>query len=197
MSAQDAARSRPRLELPDNVSVAIAGVREEGQTLTQRFEPSFYVSPPDFELVVQWYRCSSLLICDWRADSRSHRDKLCPHGRRCRGDHRGQRAAEVVFDPQPGSTPAPQPVGSPPPTDQPPEVSITPAATDAVASTGWYNRETSGSDGVEIDVVAADASGVSKLVCHDGNDEVLDVEDTHGAIVLGDGQPCDRVCRDR
>ena len=54
-------------ELPDNFSVAIDGVLEEGQTLTQRFEPSFYITPFDFERVVQWYRCTSLIcVCGSR-----------------------------------------------------------------------------------------------------------------------------------
>ena len=172
-------------ELPDNFSVAIEGVLEEGQTLTQRFEPSFYITHPDFERVVKWYRCTSL-ICVWEPIPGATGPSYV-----LTGDDVGATISVVVqlksysilsqaYGAATGRIAAAD--------DQPPELSITPVAADAVAGTGWYNRVTSGGDGVEVDVVAADPSGVSSLVCRDGNEVVLDVDGASGSIVLGDGR---------
>ncbi len=157
----------------------------EGQTLTQRFEPSFYITHPDFERVVQWYRCTSL-ICVWEpipgATEASYVLTSGDVGMNIRVSV--QLKSYSILSP--GYAAAGGPVAAL--DDEGPEVSIIPAAADAVASTGWYNRVTSGGDGVEVEVVAADPSGVSSLVCHDGNDAVLDVDGASGSIVLGDGR---------
>ena len=172
-------------ELPDNVSVAIEGVLEEGQTLTQRFEPSFYITHPDFERVVQWYRCTSL-ICVWEPIPGATGTSYVLTGDDVGATIRVSVQLKSYSILSPGYAAAGGPVAAL--DDEGPEVSIIPAAADAVASTGWYNRVTSGGDGVEVEVVAADPSGVSSLVCHDGNDAVLDVDGASGSIVLGDGR---------
>jgi hypothetical protein len=60
-------------------------------------------------------------------------------------------------------------------------------ASDSVAASGWYNRASSGTDGVEVDVSASDPSGVTHLGCTDGPTNVLDVAAAGGTFTLSNG----------
>jgi hypothetical protein len=70
---------------------------------------------------------------------------------------------------------------------EPPTVTIAVDAGDAVASTGWYNAESSGTDGVTVHVSASDPSGVAGMSCSDG-DEAVSVPAEGGALTLDDGE---------
>jgi hypothetical protein len=68
-----------------------------------------------------------------------------------------------------------------------PTITITTDAADHLATTGWYNAASSGTDGVLVHVSASDASGVSSLSCSDGVASVLDTTLSSGQFTLGDG----------
>src|SRR5437899_2685834 len=71
--------------------------------------------------------------------------------------------------------------------NQPPVITVAAGPSDAVAASGWYNRASSGTDGVEVDVSASDPSGVTHLSCTDGATTVLDVSAASGSFTLTDG----------
>jgi hypothetical protein len=54
-----------------------------------------------------------------------------------------------------------------------PVITVSTAAGDSVAASGWYNIASSGTDGVQVNVSASDASGVASLSCTDGASSVL------------------------
>ena len=58
-------------------------------------------------------------------------------------------------------------------------------------ASGWYDIDSSGTDGVDVDVSANDDSGVSNITCTDGATEVLNVDASSGSFVLGDGELVD------
>jgi len=66
-------------------------------------------------------------------------------------------------------------------------ITVAAGPSDAVAASGWYNRASSGTDGVEVDVSASDPSGVTHLSCTDGATTVLDVSAASGSFTLTDG----------
>lgn len=71
---------------------------------------------------------------------------------------------------------------------EPPIVDVRVAAGDTASDNGWYNAAAGDTDGVAIDVVVGDDSGVATLRCTDHGRVVLDVTDRPAAtVVLGDG----------
>jgi hypothetical protein len=74
-----------------------------------------------------------------------------------------------------------------PPDTTPPAVTLATVPSDQVAATGWYNKASSGTDGVRVDVSASDSSGVPNLTCTDGSTTVLDTSTGSGSLVLHDG----------
>jgi hypothetical protein len=69
-----------------------------------------------------------------------------------------------------------------------PVVTIAIDSADAVAATGWYNRASSGQDGVRVNVSATDDTAVENITCRDGSTQVLDASSSSGSFVLGDGR---------
>ena len=69
----------------------------------------------------------------------------------------------------------------------PPVITIAAGLNDTVASSGWYNKASSGTDGVEVDVSASDPAGVAHLTCTDGQTTVLDVASGSGSFTLQNG----------
>lgn len=68
-----------------------------------------------------------------------------------------------------------------------PVVSISTDPSDTIAATGWYNRATSGIDGVLVNVGATDPSGVTNITCTNNGTVVLNVAASSGSFVLTDG----------
>jgi len=69
-----------------------------------------------------------------------------------------------------------------------PVITLAPAPSDQVAATGWYNRASSGADGVEVEVSASDPSGVTNVTCTDGSTTVLNTSTGSGSLVLHGGK---------
>src|SRR5262249_29776253 len=69
----------------------------------------------------------------------------------------------------------------------PPVITMPAGPNDAAAAGGWYNTASSGSDAVEVDVSATDASGVAQLMCGDGQTTLLDTTGGSGSFTLTDG----------
>jgi Nidogen-like/FG-GAP repeat/Thrombospondin type 3 repeat len=80
-------------------------------------------------------------------------------------------------------TPLPLPGGD----ITPPTITVAPGPNDAVAASGWYNKASSGTDGVEVDVSASDPSGVTNITCTDGAQTVLNIASASGSFTLADG----------
>lgn len=76
----------------------------------------------------------------------------------------------------------------PAPDTTPPVVTLAVDAADVLAPTGWFNRATSGVDGILVHVSAEDSAGVANLHCTVDGDDVLDVAAPSGSLVLGDGE---------
>ncbi|MCA1839150.1 MAG: PxKF domain-containing protein [Actinobacteria bacterium] len=84
-----------------------------------------------------------------------------------------------------GRTP-PEESGAVPAIDaQAPTITIT-TPEDQQAPTGWYNKSTSGTDGVTVSVIASDPSGVTSVTCKDGSKSVLNTTDS-GTFAIEDG----------
>ncbi|MFE5672941.1 FG-GAP-like repeat-containing protein [Agromyces sp. NPDC056523] len=79
----------------------------------------------------------------------------------------------------------------PEPDEFPPSLQLFVDSADAVALTGWYNAESSGTDGVKVDVFAQDTMGVRNITCTSNGVEVLNLavsaETYHAVVTLGDG----------
>lgn len=79
----------------------------------------------------------------------------------------------------------------PEPDDDPPIVTLSVDAADIVAPTGWYNAESSGTDGVTVDVFAHDRTAVRNITCTSNGVGVLNLavsaETYHATVTLGDG----------
>jgi hypothetical protein len=69
-----------------------------------------------------------------------------------------------------------------------PVVTVSVSAADALAASNWYNLASSGSNGVLVQVSAADAGGVTNLSATDGGNSVLNTSATSGSFSLFDGQ---------
>lgn len=67
-----------------------------------------------------------------------------------------------------------------------PVVTISVDAADTKAGTGWYNRASSGTDGVAVHVSATHDREVANVTCLDGSTEVLNEAGASGSFVLSD-----------
>lgn len=75
-----------------------------------------------------------------------------------------------------------------PPVDTTPPVITLTTPGSSVASTGWYNRASSGSAGLTVEASAVDdATGVTNLTCTDAGTQVLNTSAASGTFVLPDG----------
>lgn len=68
-----------------------------------------------------------------------------------------------------------------------PVVTLAVDSADTQAASGWYNRATSGTDGVLVHATASDDRTVTNLHCTDGSATVLDTSGTTGSFTLNDG----------
>ena len=74
------------------------------------------------------------------------------------------------------------------PDTTPPTVTLSPVAPDSRdAQSGWYNRASSGEDGVAIEAAASDPSGVASLSCSVGKTTALTAAQASGLFTLQDG----------
>jgi hypothetical protein len=69
---------------------------------------------------------------------------------------------------------------------EPPRATLT--ATSVTGPTGWYNRTTSGSSGVELHVEVVDPLENLQIQCADGDAVVLDIAATSATFTIGDGR---------
>ena len=75
----------------------------------------------------------------------------------------------------------------PDPDTEPPVLTVTVDPGDVVASSGWYNAASSGTDGVKVNVSATDNRAVTNITCTDNGVEVLNTAFAAASVVLGDG----------
>jgi hypothetical protein len=75
-----------------------------------------------------------------------------------------------------------------PPDSEPPVITVSVDPVDLVGGNGWYNIQSSGTDGVLVHVSATDATAVTSLACADGSTNVLNVAVASGSFTLGGGQ---------
>lgn len=75
----------------------------------------------------------------------------------------------------------------PDPDTVPPTLTMSVDPVDVLASSGWYNAASSGSDGVKVNVSASDNRRVATMTCTADGVDVLNVATTAGSFVVGDG----------
>jgi hypothetical protein len=75
----------------------------------------------------------------------------------------------------------------PDPDTQPPVLTVTVDPGDVVASSGWYNAASSGTDGVKVNVSATDNVAVTNITCTADGVEVLNTAAAAASVVVGDG----------
>lgn len=68
-----------------------------------------------------------------------------------------------------------------------PVVTMTLASGYTLAPTGWFNRASSGSNGIAVEVTSYSPYGILSLSCTDNGYSVLDTGMDHGTFPLGDG----------
>ncbi len=68
-----------------------------------------------------------------------------------------------------------------------PKITLTTDPSDVLAASGWYNITSSGTNGVKVNVVATDRSGVTNLTCTDGSATVLNTSAGSGNLTLANG----------
>ena len=70
----------------------------------------------------------------------------------------------------------------------PPTITVATGSADRVdPGAGWYNRASSGADGVTVGASASDPSGVVSLACTDGETTAWNEAQSSGSFTLGDG----------